>query len=200
MRPQAVRGLVGRNGSDHPSGESKYGRLSRPFGSGARRRVCSSDRSGEPGVWGRDNSRLDADLLTPTEIELLMKQCSRRAPTGVRNRALVAVLWRCGLRIGEARGLAVKDFDPDSGTLVVQRGKGGRRRVVGVDSGTVALIGRWLEVRRKLDLPAAAPRSSARSRGSPSTSRTSRTCCRGSRARRVSSGACTPTGSATLSR
>jgi site-specific recombinase XerD len=108
----------------------------------------------EEPVNGRNGSRLDADLLSGAEIELLMKQCSRRAPTGVRNRALIAVLWRCGLRVGEARALAVKDLDPDSGTLVVQRGKGGKRRVVGVDSGTIALIGRWLELRRKLGLPA----------------------------------------------
>ena len=45
-----------------------------------------------------NGSRLDADLLTAGEIELLMRRCSRRAPTGVRNRALIAVLWRCGLR------------------------------------------------------------------------------------------------------
>jgi site-specific recombinase XerD len=104
-------------------------------------------------VNGRSGTKLDADLLTGNEVELLMRQCSRRAPTGIRNRALIAVLWRCGLRIGEARGLAVKDFDPDSGTLVVQRGKGGKRRVVGVDAGTVALLGRWLELRRKRGLP-----------------------------------------------
>lgn len=101
----------------------------------------------------RSGVKLDSDLLTNKEIELLMRQCSRRAPTGVRNRALIAILWRCGLRIGEARALAVKDFDPDSGTLVVQRGKGGKRRVVGVDAGTVALIGQWLEVRRKRGIP-----------------------------------------------
>jgi len=105
-------------------------------------------------VDGPNGSKLDADLLTPDEIELLMRQCSRRAPTGVRNRALIAVLWRCGLRIGEVRRLAVKDFDPDSGTLIVQCGKGGKRRVVGVDAGTVALVGRWLELRRKRELPA----------------------------------------------
>jgi site-specific recombinase XerD len=93
--------------------------------------------------------KLDADLLTAAEIEFLMRQCSRRAPTGIRNRALIALLWRCGLRIGEALALAPKDFDPDSGTLVVQRGKGGKRRVVGVDAGTVALVGRWFEARRK---------------------------------------------------
>jgi integrase/recombinase XerD len=100
------------------------------------------------GANGR-GAKLDADLLTADEIESLMRQCSRRAPTGIRNRALVAVLWRCGLRIGEALALAVKDFDPDAGMLVVQRGKGGKRRVVGVDAGTVALVSRWLDVRRR---------------------------------------------------
>lgn len=106
---------------------------------------------------GGKRRSLDADLLTDEEIELLMKQCSRRAPTGVRNRAVISICWRCGLRIGEALALAVKDFDPDAGTLVVQRGKGGKRRVVGVDAGTVSLIGRWLEVRRKRGLSSRRP-------------------------------------------
>ena len=106
---------------------------------------------------GRNGSKLDADLLTNEEIELLMRQCSRRAPTGVRNRALIAVLWRSGLRIGEALALAVKDLDPDSGTLVVQHGKNNRRRVVGVDAGTVALLGRWLEVRLRRGIPGGGP-------------------------------------------
>ena len=92
---------------------------------------------------------LDADLLSGAEVELLLRHCSRRAPTGVRNRALLVVLWRCGLRLGEALALRPKDLDPEAGTLVVQRGKGGRRRVVGVDAGTAALVGRWLETRRK---------------------------------------------------
>jgi site-specific recombinase XerD len=44
-----------------------------------------------------------------------------------------------------------------AGTLVVQRGKGGKRRVLGVDSGTVALVSRCLEVRRKRRIPGGAP-------------------------------------------
>jgi site-specific recombinase XerD len=105
----------------------------------------------------QNGSKLDADLLTAAEIERLMRQCSSRAPTGVRNRALIAVCWRCGLRIGEALALAVKDFEPDSGMLVVQHGKGGKRRVVGVDSGTVALVSRWLELRGKRRIPSGGP-------------------------------------------
>jgi integrase/recombinase XerD len=99
-------------------------------------------------------TKLDADLLSPAEIERLISACSRRAPTGIRNAALLAVLWRCGLRAGEVVGLAVKDVDLDEGLLTVQRGKGGRRRVVGVDAGTRALIERWLAKRRQLEIRA----------------------------------------------
>jgi integrase len=148
---------------------------------------------------GQACSKLDADLLTAAEIERLMRQCSRRAPTGVRNRALIAVCWRCGLRIGEALALAVKDFEPDSGTLVVQRGKGGKRRFVGVDSGTVALVSRCSR-RGGSDAFLAAPRSFARWRANRSSSRTSGTCFPGSRGRPASSAACTHTDSGTLSR
>ena len=67
--------------------------------------AATSDR--QQRVWelhlaGRrfgNGSRLDVDLLTGAEIELLMRRCSRRAATGVRNRALIAVLRRCGLRL-----------------------------------------------------------------------------------------------------
>jgi hypothetical protein len=45
----------------------------------------------------------------------------------------------------------------ETGRLVVQRRKGGKRRVVGVDSGTVALVSRWLEVRRKGSISGGGP-------------------------------------------
>lgn len=101
--------------------------------------------------------RLDADLLTPTEIEALMRVCSNRAPTGVRNRAMVALAWRTGLRLGEVLALQLKDIDLDTGTLVVQHGKGDKRRVVGIDAGTSALLGRWLDVRNKRGINGRAP-------------------------------------------
>jgi integrase/recombinase XerD len=94
--------------------------------------------------------RADSDVLTPDEVQRLMKACSRRAPTGIRNAALIGTTWRCGLRIGETLALRPKDVDLDYGTLTVQHGKGDKRRVVGLDAGTIALISRWLEVRRRL--------------------------------------------------
>src|SRR5205823_3327185 len=99
---------------------------------------------------------LDADLLNTGEIEALLAACSRRAPTGLRNRALLVLFWRCGLRCQEALDLMPKDVDFDSGTVVVQRGKGGKRRVVGMDAGTAAVLQQWLDVRAKLRLPRSA--------------------------------------------
>ena len=196
-RRALVRGS-GRLGGASPAGRGDGG--ARRRASLVRGAVRAVEREDGRARVGRGNgSRLDADLLTGGEIELLMRHCSRRAPTGVRNRALIAVLWRCGLRIGEALALKAKDFDPDSGTLVVQRGKGGKRRVVGVDAGTVALVGRWLE-RAPEARHRRRARSSARSQGGRWTSRTSGTCSPGSRARRASSAGCTRTGSGTPSR
>lgn len=100
---------------------------------------------------------LDADFLTPAEVELLLRACSNRAPTGVRNRALMAVAWRSGLRVGEVLALKVKDIDLDGGTLVVQHGKGDKRRVVGMDAGTAALLARWIDLRSRRGINGRAP-------------------------------------------
>ena len=86
-----------------------------------------------------------------------MKACSTRAPTGVRNRALIAVLWRCGLRISEALSLELRDVHLDAGTVRVRHGKGDRSRTVGLDEQTAALLARWLDRRQKLGAGARAP-------------------------------------------
>jgi integrase len=64
-----------------------------------------------------------------TEVLALMRVCSQRAPTGIRNRALIAVLWRSGLRISEALELERRDVDLDAGTLRVRHGKGDRAQI-----------------------------------------------------------------------
>lgn len=101
--------------------------------------------------------KLDADLLTRREVEQLLRVISGRAPTGIRNRAMIALAWRSGLRIGEVLALRPKDIDLAAGTVVVQHGKGDKRRVVGVDTGTTALVRQWLAVRGVLGVTGAAP-------------------------------------------
>jgi site-specific recombinase XerD len=75
----------------------------------------------------------------------------------VRNRALITVLYRGGLRLGEALALMPKDVDPDAGTVVVLHGKGDRRRTVGLDPGAMAILLRWVEKRRSMGLTGRQP-------------------------------------------
>ena len=84
----------------------------------------------EPAVRSPANKgrRFPAELLRSEEIRALIRACSSRAPTGVRNRALIAVLYRGGLRISEALALLPKDVDSAQGTLTVLHGKGDGRR------------------------------------------------------------------------
>ena len=91
-----------------------------------------------------------AEVLTPDEVTTLINACSNRAPTGIRNRALITSLYRGGLRLGEALALAPKDVDLNRGTLTVLHGKGDRRRTVGIDPGAVAILSRWVDRRKTL--------------------------------------------------
>ena len=94
--------------------------------------------------------RRPPEVLTEAEVIALIRACSTRAPTGVRNRALIAVLWRCGLRISEALALELRDVDLKAGTVRVRHGKGDRSRTVGLDEQTTALLARWIDRRRRL--------------------------------------------------
>jgi site-specific recombinase XerD len=90
--------------------------------------------------------------LEAEEVRALMAACSRRAPTGIRNRALITVLWRGGLRISEALALEPKDLDRKEGAIRVLHGKGDRSRTVGLDPEAFALVELWLERRRSLGI------------------------------------------------
>jgi site-specific recombinase XerC len=71
-------------------------------------------------------------------------------PHGVRMRGLVVVLWRAGLRIHEALALTEADLDARRGAVLVRRGKGGRRREVGMDDWAWEQLQQWLDVRVEL--------------------------------------------------
>jgi len=101
--------------------------------------------------------RFPAELLSPEEVRGLLRACSSRAPTGIRNRALIAVLYRGGLRISEALALRAKDVDQAAGTVTVLHGKGDQRRTVGMDPAAFALLERWLDKRRALGLSGRRP-------------------------------------------
>jgi len=96
--------------------------------------------------------RLPPEVLSDDEVRAMMEACGRYAPTGLRSRALIALLYRAGLRINEALSLYPKDLDLTNGCIRVLNGKGGRSRTVGLDPGAAAIIDRWLDARSHLGL------------------------------------------------
>ena len=100
----------------------------------------------------RPKRHLPPEVLTDAEVCALMRACGRYTPTGRRNRALLALLYRTGLRINEALSLYPKDLDLVDGSIRVLNGKGGRSRTVGLDPGAAAIIEHWLRVRKRLGL------------------------------------------------
>ena len=98
-----------------------------------------------------------AEILTPAEVKTLLGQCSETSSLGIRDRALITMLYRTGLRCSEALALQRKDVDLQVGSVTVLHGKGDRRRTVGIDPGASQTIESWIERRRELGLPADAP-------------------------------------------
>ena len=74
-----------------------------------------------------------ADPPTVDEIVAVMRQTPADRH-GLRLRALIVVLWRGGLRIQEALSLIESDLDLRRGSILIRRGKGKRRREVGMDA------------------------------------------------------------------
>jgi integrase/recombinase XerD len=58
--------------------------------------------------------------------------------------------WRAGLRIHEALALSEADLDQHRGAVLVRRGKGGRRRGVGMDASAWTELQPWLQTRVEL--------------------------------------------------
>ena len=94
---------------------------------------------------------LPPEVLTEGEVRALIGACSKRGVTGHRNRALLAILWRTGVRISEALELRPHDVDFKNGTVRVRLGKGLKpRTTVLSDLDALPLVDRWLEERGKL--------------------------------------------------
>jgi site-specific recombinase XerD len=113
--------------------------------------------------------RYPPEPLSARECLALLDACGR-GPAGLRNRAIIVVLWRCGLRVSEALALHPKDVELDAGTVTVLHGKGDRRRVVGIDAQAAAVVAVWLRARATYELGRRAPlfcTIDARGRGRP---------------------------------
>lgn len=121
-----------------------------------------SDKPGPPppefgSTPANKGKRYPAEILTPDEFRRILAEIPTHTWLGRRNRALIVVMYRAGLRHSEALWLRPHHIDLDTGVIQVLHGKGDKRRTVGIDSGACAVIAEWIEVRKNKAIPPGAP-------------------------------------------
>ncbi len=94
--------------------------------------------------------------LEPEEMPRLFRSIDTHSVLGLRDFVLLSLLYRLGLRLGEALSLTIKDLDFDKQLLHVH-GKGRRQRTLPLVSDLPGLLENWLLVRQRLVGAAALP-------------------------------------------
>lgn len=85
--------------------------------------------------------------LASGEIKGLLDACYDGSQSGLRDAAIIAVGYGCGLRRSEISGLDLADYDQDNGSLLIRHGKGNKQRLCYLPSGTAVALDAWLTVR-----------------------------------------------------
>ena len=81
-------------------------------------------------VLPKQEKPLPKEVIEPGEMRRLLATPDLGTPIGYRDRAILEVFYSTGIRLNELRHLRVHDVDLDGGTVYVERGKGGKARVV----------------------------------------------------------------------
>jgi integrase/recombinase XerD len=95
------------------------------------------------GVEGPRPSRKLPGLLSMEEVERLLAAPNVRSAAGVRDRAMLELLYATGLRVSELISLGLGDVDLET-RMVLARGKGGKERIVPLGAPAADAVGAYL--------------------------------------------------------
>jgi integrase/recombinase XerD len=84
---------------------------------------------------------LPKNILSAREVEQILQLCDVADSIGLRDRAVIEVLYSTGIRRGEIVALKLYDLSLDRGVLLVRQGKGKKDRYVPIGERAIA----WLE-------------------------------------------------------
>ncbi|MDA8382589.1 MAG: site-specific tyrosine recombinase XerC [Betaproteobacteria bacterium] len=92
----------------------------------------------------RQPKRLPRSVPSVQEVEAILREAEPTGPQGLRDRALLEVLYATGVRRMEVVGVAIYDVDLARGLLWVRHGKGRRERVVPLGERAGAWLAKYL--------------------------------------------------------
>jgi integrase/recombinase XerD len=84
---------------------------------------------------------LPKNIFSAQEVERIMQVCDVEEPIGLRDRAILEVLYSTGMRRMEIIALKLYDLEFDRGLILVRQGKGHKDRYVPIGERAIA----WLE-------------------------------------------------------
>ena len=87
-------------------------------------------------------------FLNESEVERLLSQPDVSTETGLRDRAILELMYACGLRVSEAINAKISDIDIDSAILTTT-GKGSKTRRVPVGTSAVEWVKTYMAARRR---------------------------------------------------
>jgi site-specific recombinase XerD len=90
------------------------------------------------------STSLPRGILTIAQAHRLMAAPSPDAPIGLRDRAILELLYGTGLRLGEVVRIDVTDLDLRSGVLLVRNGKGRKDRIVPIGGAAATALDLYL--------------------------------------------------------
>ena len=93
----------------------------------------------------RVERRLPRAVLTAEEAERVLAQPDLGTPLGVRDRAILEVLYSTGIRRQELVDLDVYSVDFEGGTLMVRQGKGKKDRLIPIGERALAWLEKYME-------------------------------------------------------
>ena len=102
-------------------------------------------------VWIADdfNEPLPKAVLTHAEVELVLQQPDTTTPLGLRDRAVLEILYSTGIRRAEVCSLRLDDIHVDRQVLYIHRGKGQKDRYVPIGIQALIWIARYVEQARE---------------------------------------------------
>ena len=89
------------------------------------------------------------DVLTVEEIQSIMDVIDLSTPEGHRNRAMVEVMYGCGLRVSELVTLRLSNLFFDDGFIKVV-GKGSKERLIPIGKTAMKMVNLYVNGKRKL--------------------------------------------------
>lgn len=88
-------------------------------------------------------------ILTHEEIEKVLCASDLSTNIGVRNRAILEVLYGTGIRAGELLNLKMNDFLINEKMLHIQHGKGNKDRIIPLGDKTFSILLQYVKIARK---------------------------------------------------